>query len=261
MANVSSLWIGDPLTRAHKVALKSFVYYGHSIKLYVYDMDLEVPPGVVKADARSIVPESDIFLHYGKLAAFSDYFRNVMISKTGEMWVDADTICLSEYFFEDKEYVFIEEMPNFYAQGIVKMPSDSNLCKLLNKKASRLMANKNESGSFNADTWTSSDSKSWIFLGPGLFTETIIELSLGEYGQPALLVNGLDLSVSAEDPQKLFWDPESRDLMLERLQNSISATFFNSSLDLRGLTDIKNDLPEGSAIRELEKRFFGQSPS
>jgi hypothetical protein len=256
MAKVSSLWIGEPLTRAHKVALNSFVYYGHSLKLYVYDMDLEVPPGIIKVDANSIIPESDIFYHYGKLAPFADYFRYVMIAKTGEMWVDADTICLSEYFFEDKEYVFIEEMPEFYAQGILKMPPDSNLCKFLNKRAASLMINKNENGNFNLDTWTKSDGKSWIFLGPSLLTEAVKKFSLQKYGQPALTVNGLDISVSAESPYDLFWNPEKSEFMLKRLQNSISTTFFNSSLSLNGLDYAKNNLPEGSAIRELEKRFL-----
>jgi hypothetical protein len=256
MAQVSSLWIGEPLTRAHNVALRSFVYYGHSLKLYVYDMDLEVPPGIVKVDANKIVPESDVFYHYGKLAPFADYFRYKMIAKTSEMWVDADTICLSEYFFEDKKYVFIEEMPGFYAQGILKMPSDSDLCKFLNRKTNLLKINNNQNGNFSVNTWTETDSKNWIFLGPGLFTEAVKKLSLQEYGQPALTVNGLDLSVSKESPHTLLWDPKNLNKMLKRFESSISATFFNSSLDFKGLGNSKNDLPKGSVMWELEKRFF-----
>jgi hypothetical protein len=251
MANVSSLWVGEPLSTAHKVALRSFVHYGHSIKLYVYDMNLDVPLGVVKADANEIVPESDIFIHYGKLAPFADYFRYKMIAKTGEMWVDADTICLSQYFFEDKEYVFIEEMPNFYAQGILKMPSDSDLCIFLNEVASeRKVQNREvlEEGRF--------DAKSWIFLGPGLLTEAVKKLSLEGYGQPALLVNGLDLSVSEESPVDLLWNPSNRNLMMERLSSSVSFTFFNSWLDFKGLSDKKSMLPEGSIMQEFQKIFF-----
>jgi hypothetical protein len=251
MAEVSSLWVGKPLTRAHKVALKSFIYYGHSLKLYVYDMDLEVPPGVVKADANEIVPESDIFVHYGRLAAFSDYFRFKMISKTNKMWVDADTICLSEYFFEDKEYVFIEEVPNFYAQGILKMPSDSEACKFLDKTASELRFQNVEEfkeGKFDPETW--------VFLGPKLFTEAVHKFSLQEHGQPPLKVNGLQ--IETEDPYSLLWDSKNYDFMFERLKSSTCLTFFNSALDHRGLGEHKNNLPEGSFIRELEKKFFKQ---
>jgi hypothetical protein len=259
LAQVSSLWIGKPLSRAHKVALRSFVHYGHSLKLYVYDMSLEVPPGVIKVDANGIVPESEIFIHHGQLAPFADYFRYKMIAKTGEMWVDADTICVSEYFFEDKEYVFIEEMPNFYAQGILKMPSDSNLCNFLNKRASVLMIDKNENGNFNADTWTTSDAKSWIFLGPGLLTEAVKTLSLEEFGQPVLSVNGVDISVSRESPYELLWYPKNKDLMLERIKSSISLTFFNSSMELNGWGEHLNNLPEGSLMREFEKTFLKMS--
>jgi hypothetical protein len=219
-------------------------------------MNLDTPPGVTKVDANSIVPESNIFLHYGKLASFSDYFRYVMVKKTNEMWVDADTICLSEYFFEDKEYVFIEEMPNFYAQGILKMPSDSDLCKFLNKKALELMVNKNEVGNPESKNWTGEDSKKWIFLGPGLFTDAINKFYLQEHGQPALIVNGLDISVSKEDPYDLLWNPDNYNLMSERLVYSVSVTFFNSSLDWRGLTENKNHLPEGSMMWELQKKFL-----
>jgi hypothetical protein len=253
MAKVSSLWIGEPLTRAHKVALRSFVHYGHSIKLYVYDMDLEVPPGVIKADANYIVPESDIFIHYGKLAPFADYFRYKMIAKTGEMWVDADTICLSEYFFEDKKYVFIEEMPNFFAQGILKMPSDSNLCKFLNETASKLRFQNKES--IKDEEFVDSE---WIFLGPKLLTKGVTKFSLQQYSQPALLVNGLDLSVSGEDPYDLLWNPKNLDKMSERLNFSISLTFFNSSLDWRNLSGQLNSFSEGSLIKEIEDRVFKQ---
>jgi hypothetical protein len=256
MAEVSSLWLGKPLTRAHRLALRSFVHYGHSLKLYVYDMNIEVPPGIVKADANSIVPESDIFYHYGKLAPFSDYFRYKMIAETGEMWVDADTICLSEYFFEDKEYVFIEEMPDFYAPGILKMPFNSDLCKSLNEKAQLLLINKNESGNFNAGTWTKEDSKSWIFLGPGLLTEKVKEFSLEEYGRPVLEVNGVDISVVGESQYELFWNPDNCAQMLDRLRSSRSMTFFNSSLELNGLGEKMNHFPEGSVMWELEKRVF-----
>jgi len=254
VAQVSSLWVGQPLSRAHKVALKSFVYFGHSIKLYVYDMDLKVPAGVVKADANEIVPESDIFIHYGKLASFADYFRYKMIAKTGEMWVDADTICLSTYFFEDKEYVFIEEKPNFYAQGILKMPPDSDLSKFLNEAASELKLQnivEAKTGEFNPETW--------IYLGPKLLTEAVHKFSLEKYGQPFLVVNGLDLSVTGESPHDLLWNPKNTNKMLKRLKSSISLTFFNSALEFDGLGQHKNNLTRGSLMWRLERRFFREA--
>lgn len=247
MAYVSSLWIGKPLSIAHKVALRSFVHYGHSLKLYVYDMNLEVPPGITKVDANTIVPQSEVFFHYGKLTAFADYFRYVMILKTNEMWADVDTICLSEYFFDDKEYVFIEEIPEVYAQGILKMPSNSDLSLYLNKSASRLKFQKRGPKDIFVP-------QLWAFLGPTLLTKAVKRLSLQKHAQPALVVNGLDLSV--ENPYELLWNPKNCDLMLERLTSSVSLTFFNSALDLWGFGDKKDVLPKGSLMWEFQKKFF-----
>ena len=107
MAKVSSLWLGNPLSIPHQIALSSFVYYGHEVKIYLYDMNLEVPDGVIKADANRILKEKEVFTHFGKYAAFSDLFRYAMILKTGEMWVDTDVFCFSKDFFEDAEYLFV----------------------------------------------------------------------------------------------------------------------------------------------------------
>lgn len=249
MAQISSLWIGKPLSIAHEIAMSSFLYYGHHVKLYVYDMNLKVPPGVIKVDANKIVPDSDIFFHYGKLAAFSDYFRYVMISKTGEMWVDIDTICLSEYFFEDKEYVFIEESAGIYAAGILKMPSNSNLSAFLNKKAAgiryvgSIAENDIASHSLNWDNWT--------YIGPKLLTEAVKILSLQKHAQPYVIVSGID--IINENPYELLWNPKNRQRMDDRLSNSLSLTFFNSWLDQRNLD--KNITPEGSVMYELAKKF------
>ena len=256
MANISSLWVGQPLSIAHKIALSSFSYYGHSLKLYVYDMDLEVPAGVTKVDANTIIPKSEIFLHYGKLAPFADYFRYRMIKQTSEMWVDADTICLSDYFFEDREYVFIEEMPDFFAQGILKMPSNSDLSNFLNERSSELIFERNESGNYHPSTWTPSDAKSWIYLGPALLTEAVKKFSLESYGVPALELSGIDISVSEENPYELLWNPANKDFMMERLKSSKSVTFFNSSLDMRGVGEYKNIITPDSMIWELYKKFL-----
>jgi hypothetical protein len=250
MADVSSLWVGSPLSLAHKIALSSFVYYGHNIKLYVYDMTLDVPPGVIKADANEIIPESEIFYHYGKLAAFADYFRYAMITRTGDMWVDADTICLSEYFFEDKEYVFIEELPGVYAQGILKMPQTSLLCNFMHKKSSRLRFE-------NKPPDAKRRVKDWSFLGPTLLTKAVKGYSLQSHAQPSIRVNGLELG--KDSPYDLFWNPDSCGIMLDRVPGTVCMTFFNSIIDLSKMSHVKNILPEGSFIWELGKKFLGES--
>jgi hypothetical protein len=252
MARLSSLWIGKPLSIVHKIGLSSFLYYGHEIKLYVYDMELDVPPGVIKVDANSIVPKSEIFLHYGKLAAFSDYFRYEMILKTNEMWVDVDTICLSEYFFDDKEYVFIEEAPNVYAGGVLKMPSNSDLSIFLNKRAKSIKSFYVDDSSVNFEN--SLDWKSWTYLGPNLLTDAVTSLSLQKYSQPASLTSVID--INREDPFDLLWNPANYSEMIKRVSPAIALTFFNSWIDQRNLN--KDNFIPGSMIWELNKKFLGE---
>jgi hypothetical protein len=250
MSQISSLWIGKPLSLAHKLSLTSFIYHGHSVKLYVYDMNLDVPPGVIKVNANKIVPESNVFFHYGKLTAFSDYFRYVMILKTNEMWVDVDTMCLSEDFFDKKEYVFIKESESIYAPGILKMPSNSELCLFLNEESGKRRFNniKNSGSYFDA----SIDWSSWSYLGPTLLTEAVSRFALEHYAQPALLVSGLD--ISSENPYDLLWNPDKLDFMLERLSSSSCFTFFNSWLDQRDYD--KNSLNKGSVMEYFYNKFI-----
>jgi hypothetical protein len=66
-------------------------------------MDMSVPDGVNKINASTIIPQDKVFTYHGQYAAFSDYFRYRMIQLTGNMWVDADTLCLTDKFFEETE--------------------------------------------------------------------------------------------------------------------------------------------------------------
>ena len=247
MANVSSLWIGSELSIPHKIALSSFLYYGHKVKLYVYDMNLDVPSGVIKENANNIIPFSEVFLHYGKYAAFSDYFRYAMIQKTNEMWVDADTICLSELFFDDRDYVFLEEAPKIYNGTLLKMPADSTLSRFLNKKSKALKGN-NVSGN-TIDSWDV-----WTYIGPKLVTEGVCLLSLQDKSVPAIEASVIE--IHHENPFDLLWNPKNTDSMLDRIGSATCLTYFNSWIDQKGFD--KNQIPEGSVMQLLYSKFIGK---
>jgi hypothetical protein len=252
MASISSLWIGKPLSSVHKIGLRSFLHYGHKVKLYVYDMELDVPPGVIKVDANTIVSKSEIFFHYGKLAAFSDYFRYVMIAKTDEMWVDIDTICLSEYFFEGLDYCFLEESPGIYSGTFLKMPSNSNLSVFLNKKAriaKSFYVNDSTVNFENNLNW-----ESWTYLGPKLLTDAVNKLSLQEYSQPASIASVIE--IDHENPFDLLWNPLNYEEMSKRISSAIALTFFNSWIDQRNLD--KDNIVPGSMMWEFQKKFLGK---
>jgi hypothetical protein len=97
-----SFWFGDELPPYQRLAMKSFLDFGHDYILYAY-RSFDVPAGVELRDAAEILRESRVF-HYGaradvgqgSVAAFSNLFRYALLHREGGWWVDADLVCLSE---------------------------------------------------------------------------------------------------------------------------------------------------------------------
>lgn len=238
MTTVSSLWVGGPLGKIQEICLASFLYYGHNVNLYVYDMDMKVPDGVKKIDANIIIPESRVFYHHGQLAAFSDLFRYYMIKQTKNMWVDADTLCLSDYFFEDADFVFIHQTTadkwEEFAGGILKI---SNNDKIVDDLIART-ENKISSGLGH-----------WCDIGPTLLTDIVNDYELGKFAVNANLVNMFTYYM---DGQK-FWKPEFREEIISNSKHCYSATFFNGGLTAAGID--KNVLTPGSAIEYFYNKF------
>lgn len=240
MAKVASLWVGGPLNKIQEVCLASFVYYNHETYLYVYDLDMNVPDGVVKLDANTIIPESQIFYYHGQLAAFSDLFRYRMIMDTGMMWVDADVICLTKDFFNEYPFVFIQESETLIAGGILKMPQDHNLTRVINKHTEDLLPQIKQAA----------EKGEWAVIGPLLLTKLVKKLGLEVYAQPASKVNLLDHWSKGID----FWNPDKTEELLEACEGAFCATAFTGNLRMQGF-DVNKKAPEGSAIAILAERF------
>jgi hypothetical protein len=240
MAVVGSLWVGGPLGYVQKVCLSSFIYYGHTVNLYVYDMDMEVPKGVNKLDASKIINEDKIFKHHGQYAAFADYFRYKMIQKTGIMWVDADTICLSNKFFEDQDFVFIQESEDLFANGILKLPKDHEITTKINLYSERIILK----------IIQLKDKAGWTALGPALLTKLVKQFQLEKYAQPAIKVNVLDHWSKGRD----FWNPEKTDTILKICENAYSATVFTGILRKEKF-NTEQVPPKGSAIEFFSRKF------
>jgi hypothetical protein len=108
-----SFWHG-PLNPLAYACLASFAQAGARIRVFSYDSGLDLPSGVLLADARSICPDESLtrrFIANGKpsIATFADMFRYHMIEKTGYCWVDTDMLCLSRPTFGDREFVFCRQ--------------------------------------------------------------------------------------------------------------------------------------------------------
>lgn len=248
--NVSSLWVGGQLSVPHKIALSSFVHYGHTVKLYVYDQSIEAPPGVIKENANNILPSSRIFIHHNQYAAFSDIFRYYMIKKTGEFWIDTDTFCFSEDFFENSEYVFVEEAKDEYCGNLLKVPQDSQFIDWLCESAEEKLYDRNKNGILITDE--ASHWKSWSFIGPGLLTEGIHMFNLKDFAIPREVGHLID--IRKENPFDLFYNPERLDEFLSRVENAVSGSFFNSVLKNTNVD--KNILVNGSAMDFLAKKYL-----
>lgn len=107
--NIQSLWIGGNLSNMEILSMKSFLHNNHNYHLYAYEDIGNVPEGVLVKDARTILPEKDIFRYKnGSVSAFSNVFRYKMLFDKGGYWVDTDFICLKHFDFKE-DYVFATE--------------------------------------------------------------------------------------------------------------------------------------------------------
>lgn len=119
---VQGLWIGSELSELEMMCIRSFMHHGHEFHLYAYGPLGKVPEGTVVKDANGILPEAMIYRsRNGALSAFADFFRWVLLQKSGGVWVDMDVICLRPFDFPD-EIVFGWESPESIATGVLRFP-------------------------------------------------------------------------------------------------------------------------------------------
>jgi hypothetical protein len=231
MANFGSLWVGDPLSKVEQTALASFIYYGHSFTLFVYDMDMKVPNGVIREDANQIIPESEIFKVQNSYGPFADMFRYTMIKKTGLTWTDTDSICLrSDWDFGD--YLFGFEEDDRLANGILRMPQDSDLINFLIKN------------SVNYDK----TKIVWSEIGPLLVTKGAKRFDVLKYAQPPEVFYPVHFW-----QWKKIWNRNYLQEVLDKCQDAHTLQIWNQFLNREGID--KNNLPKGSAIEYFYKKF------
>jgi hypothetical protein len=231
MANFGSLWVGNPLSKVEQTALASFIYYGHSFTLFVYDMDMKVPNGVVKADANEIIPESEIFKVQNSYGPFADMFRYTMIKKTGLTWTDTDSICLrSDWDFGD--YLFGFEEDDRLANGILRMPQDSDLIDFLIENSVKYDKTKIV----------------WSEIGPLLVTKGAKRFNVLMYAQTPEVFYPVHFW-----QWKKIWKKDYKQEVLDKCKNAHTLQIWNQFLNREGID--KDNLPRGSAIEYFYKKF------
>lgn len=231
MADFGSLWIGNPLSKVEQTALASFIYYGHSFTLFVYDINMVVPNGVVKRDANEIIPESEIFKVQDSYGPFADMFRYTMIKKTGLTWTDTDSICLREDW-DFGDYLFGFEEDERLANGILRMPQDSDLIEFLIHNSVRYDKNKIV----------------WSEIGPLLVTKGAKRFGVLRYAQPPEVFYPVHFW-----QWKKIWLKDYREEVLDKCKDAHTLQIWNQFLNREGIN--KNKLPKGSAIEYFYNKF------
>lgn len=127
-----SFWHG-PLDGLTYGCLASFPYHGARLRLYSYDHNIQVPPGIDLADAREICSDTSLIGRYiadGKVefSKFSNFFRYLLIKQTGCCWVDSDLLCLRPPEFQHDEMAFGYQYPKEHRLAIngavLKLPRE-----------------------------------------------------------------------------------------------------------------------------------------
>jgi hypothetical protein len=117
------------------LALRSMIRQGHPVKLYTYDdvatMQALVPPGVIVADAGSVV-ERSLYQHavvQSEIRYFSDIFRYAVLHEFGGWWLDTDIVLVKPLNFAS-EHVFSTQWSgvedgHVCAGGVMRAPKGS----------------------------------------------------------------------------------------------------------------------------------------
>ena len=132
VAIVASLWIGEGLSVVEQASIRSFQKVGDHFVLYAYGPVSGVPEGVEVRDAQEVFPCTNIVRHKktGSPAIHADLFRYALLEKVGLIWVDLDVIALKSFEFSG-DYVFAYESAASVANGILKLPPESETLKQL----------------------------------------------------------------------------------------------------------------------------------
>ena len=158
-----TFWQGqlDPLIYS---CLASFPHVGAKLRVYSYDSNCELPPGVELVDARTICRDETLVGRYiaegqRSFAKFANLFRYRMIRQTGLCWVDTDILCLRRPDFSSSPMVFGRQLEPSHSwsinNAVLKLPPQHPILRDLIKRATAVV---------DVD-------QPWGIIGPSLLTE------------------------------------------------------------------------------------------
>jgi hypothetical protein len=236
----NSFWYGPELSPLEWACLNSFLDRGHGFRLFCYDV-IDVPTGVLLADASRIVPKEELFLVDGNVAAFSDLFRYKVLQTYSEWWSDTDVYCLREDI-PDCDYAWAEEDPDGINGAILRFPPNDPTLSTISRAAHAIGTN----------------SKIWCELGPHLLTKHLGGRTFpGHFGSRTYFypIHWLEAF--------LFWLPGKANCVKSRSEDSYFIHFWNSVLGMMGI-DRYSRPPRGSFLEGIyatgTRRFSAHKP-
>lgn len=131
---VNALWLGGDLSCMEQLTAASFMFHGHTFRLWHYYPVGCVPEGVELRDAREVLPEEEVFYTSigkapGSPANFSDLFRFRCIYLFGGWYVDMDVACLQPFQWR-APYVFRHHPGTLITANILKAPPRRTVMKM-----------------------------------------------------------------------------------------------------------------------------------
>jgi hypothetical protein len=164
MARVFSLWIGSQLSIYEKITLVSAQRFGHEFTLFCYE-PIEVPDGIIIADANDIIPIDQVRKINNSFASFSNQFR-YMVLQTNQFdaWVDMDIVFNSENLSSNMDYIFGFENTTIINNAVLGYPGSSELSRKLIQSSTHF-------------------EKKWGGTGPALLTKLIQQEGLSSHIQ------------------------------------------------------------------------------
>ncbi|MGI1663933.1 glycosyltransferase [Palleronia sp. KMU-117] len=128
LPRIGMLWMEGPLSYLEQLCIVSFRDAGHDVVLYHYGEVLNVPDGIARADAASILPRDGGDLTHartGSPALHSDLFRyRLLKAEPGMIWADTDAYCLRPFETRDGHF-YGWESDRHVNGGVLGLPADS----------------------------------------------------------------------------------------------------------------------------------------
>ena len=124
---IVSFWHG-PLSWLERVSIASFARQGHTVLVYTYEPQGELPAGAEWQDAETILPREKLFFYKdeGTPGVFSDLFRLELMRRDAGIWADCDIYCVKP-FDGLGEYVFGWEREGSINNAVLRMPGTAPL--------------------------------------------------------------------------------------------------------------------------------------